>query len=64
MIAFVKGILEMKLNGYVVIDVGGIGYKVYMSETTMDRLGTIGDEVKVYKNRYFPLFTHFLCLNK
>ena len=48
MIAFVKGILEMKLNGYVVIDVGGIGYKVYMSETTMDRLGTIGDEVKVY----------------
>ena len=32
MIAFVSGILEMKLNGYIVIDVGGVGYKIFMSE--------------------------------
>lgn len=48
MIAFVNGILEMKLNGYVVIDVGGIGYKIFMAETAMDSLGEIGDKVKVF----------------
>ena len=48
MIAFVCGILEMKLNGYVVIDVGGIGYKVFMSESSIENLGNIGDKVKVY----------------
>lgn len=48
MIAFVSGILEMKLNGYVVINVQGIGYKVYMAEASIDSLGEIGKEVKVY----------------
>ena len=48
MIAFVSGILEMKLNGYVVINVQGIGYKVYMSEASIDSLAEIGEEVKVY----------------
>ena len=48
MIAFVSGILEMKLNGYVVIEVGGIGYKVFMSEASIENLGNIGDKVKVY----------------
>lgn len=48
MIAFISGILEMKLNGYVVIEVGGIGYKVFMSETAIDSLGEIGDKVKVF----------------
>ena len=48
MIAFVCGILEMKLNGYVIIDVGGIGYKVFMSEVSMEHLGNVGDAVKVY----------------
>ncbi len=48
MIAFVSGILEMKLNGYVVINVQGIGYKVFMSEASIDSLAEIGEEVKVY----------------
>ena len=52
MIAFVSGILEMKLNGYIVIDVGGIGYKVFMSETAIDSLGNIGDRVKVYTHHH------------
>lgn len=36
MIAYVKGILEMKFDTYIVIDVGGIGYKIYMSENAID----------------------------
>lgn len=48
MIAYVKGILEMKFDNYIVIDVGGIGYKIYMSEKAIEELGNIGDTVKVH----------------
>ena len=52
MIAYVSGILEMKLNGYIVIDVGGIGYKVFMSESAIDSLGELGEKVKVYTHHH------------
>lgn len=48
MLAYIKGTLEMKLNNYVVIDVGGLGYKVFMSETAIEKLGNIGDIIKVH----------------
>ena len=48
MLAYIKGTLEMKMTDYVVIDVGGLGYKVFMSSIAMERLGNIGDKVKVY----------------
>ena len=48
MLAYIKGILEMKMTDYVVIDVGGLGYKVYMTTTGMESLGNIGDTVKVF----------------
>ena len=48
MIAYVKGILAQKQIGYVVIDVGGLGYKIFMSEPSIDEIGNIGDTVKVY----------------
>ena len=48
MLAYIKGILETKMTGYVVIDVGGIGYKVYMSESGIERIGNIGESVKVH----------------
>ena len=31
MFAYIKGTLEEKSSNYVVIDVGGIGYKIFMS---------------------------------
>ena len=52
MIAFVSGILEMKLNGYIVIDVGGIGYKVFMSNIAIESIGELGDKVKVYTHQH------------
>lgn len=48
MFAYIKGSLEMKTTGYVVIDVGGIGYKIFMSETAIEKLGEIGDIIKVH----------------
>ena len=52
MISFVNGILDMKLNNYVVIDVCGIGYKVFMPQTAIDNLGEIGDKVKIYTHQH------------
>lgn len=48
MIAYVKGELVQKQIGYVVIDVGGIGYKIFMSEPSIEEIGNIGDTVKVH----------------
>lgn len=48
MLAYIKGSLEMKFNNYVVIEVGGLGYKVFMSESAIENLGNIGDMVKVH----------------
>ena len=48
MLAYIKGKLEMKMTGYVVIDVGGLGYKVFMSEVGIENIGNIGETVKVH----------------
>ena len=48
MLAYIKGELANKSRSYVVIDVGGLGYKVFMSELSMGKIGNIGDIVKVY----------------
>ena len=39
MLAYIKGSLEMKNKNYIVIDVGGLGYKIFMSETAIAELG-------------------------
>lgn len=48
MLAYIKGTLEMKMTGYIVIDVGGLGYKVFMSEAGIEKVGNIGETVKVH----------------
>lgn len=48
MLAYIKGELANKSRNYVVIDVGGLGYKVFMSDISIESLGNIGDFVKVY----------------
>lgn len=48
MLAYIKGSLEIKTNDYIVIDVGGLGYKVNMSKRALDVVGNIGDRIKVY----------------
>ena len=48
MFAYIKGALEMKFKNYVVIDVGGLGYKVFMPENDISSLGEIGEIIKVF----------------
>ena len=48
MFAYLKGSLEVKTKGYIVIDAHGVGYKVFMSETAIEKLGEVGENVKVH----------------
>jgi Holliday junction DNA helicase RuvA len=48
MLAYIKGELAVKARGYIVIDVGGLGYKVFMSDLAMENIGNIGEIVKVH----------------
>ena len=48
MFAYIKGSLEVKTTGYIVVETGGIGYKIFMSETAIERLGEIGSIVKIH----------------
>ena len=48
MFAYIKGSLEMKFKNYLVIDVGGLGYKIFMSENSINTIGDIGTIVKVF----------------
>lgn len=48
MFAYIKGNLEEKGIDYVVIDVHGVGYKIFTPASTIKKLGDIGTEVKVH----------------
>ena len=49
MYAYIKGSLEIKSLGYVVVETSnGVGYKIFMSESAIDRLGELGETVKIY----------------
>ena len=48
MISYLKGRLETKNIDSVIIEVGGIGYKVFMSRNSIDNLGDSGKDVKVF----------------
>lgn len=52
MFAYIKGSLEQKSNNYVVIDVGGIGYKIFVATKAIETLGEIGKVVKVHTHYY------------
>ncbi len=48
MFAYIKGSLEMKSKNFIVIDVGGLGYKIFMSEPAINTIGNIGEIIKVH----------------
>ena len=53
MFSYIKGILITKSINYIVIEVNGIGFKIFMSQTTIGKLGEIGEEVKIYTHMHF-----------
>lgn len=52
MIAYIKGILDTKQNNFVIIDIQGVGYRIFMPYKTIENIGEIGENVKVYTHYY------------
>lgn len=48
MFAYIKGSLEMKSSGYIVIDINGLGYKIFMSQNNIDTIGELHNIIKVF----------------
>lgn len=48
MLAYVKGSLEIKTKGYIVVETNGIGYKIFMPESTIEKLGAVGEKIKIF----------------
>jgi Holliday junction DNA helicase RuvA len=52
MYAYIKGSLEMVGMDYIVVEAGGIGYKIFTSLSTLQAIGQTGKEVKVFTYQY------------
>ncbi len=48
MLAYIKGDIASNNIGYIVIDVGGLGYKIFMSDKSIENIGNLGEIVKVH----------------
>jgi Holliday junction DNA helicase RuvA len=48
MIATLEGILEYRGNDSVIINIGGIGFRVYVSSSTSSQLGAVKGRVSLY----------------
>jgi Holliday junction DNA helicase RuvA len=50
--AYIRGVLGFKSNDFVVIEAGGIGYKIYTALSTISSIGALGDEAKIFTHLY------------
>jgi Holliday junction DNA helicase RuvA len=48
MIATLEGILEYRGNDSIILNVGGIGFQVYVPGSTLNQLGTVKGKVSLY----------------
>ena len=61
MFAYIKGILDEISTNFVVIDVGGLGYKIYVTEPVIQNIGNVGDVVKLH-TYYHVMQDNSVCL--
>ena len=52
MYAYIKGSLEEKTNTFIVVENNGIGYKIFMSESAIQKLGEKGEKIKIHTYYY------------
>ena len=52
MFAYINGSIEEKGSNYVVADVGGIGYQIFMPISAIDKIGELGEIVKIHTYYY------------
>lgn len=52
MLSHLKGNLETRAEKYVVMDIGGVGFKVFVSPTTLEQLPPAGQRVALHTHLY------------
>jgi len=52
MIAALRGRIVAKGEGYVILDVGGVGFRVFVPSSLMERMGGIGQEQSFYTHMH------------
>jgi len=52
MFAFIKGRLDYKHNDYIVVETNGVGYKINTALSTIETIGQVGTEVKLFTHLY------------
>ena len=48
MYAYIKGTVEIKASDHVVVEANGVGYRIFKSGNTIQRLGDLNSNVKVF----------------
>lgn len=52
MIAALRGILEARTEDSLIVEVGGVSYRVYAPTSTLSRAGAVGDTIKLFTYLY------------
>ncbi len=52
MFAYIKGTLEAKSNDSIIVEAGGIGYRIFTALSTINGVGQFGSQVKIYTHYY------------
>ena len=52
MISFLEGTIEFKGEKFVVLNAGGVGYKIYLSQDTLKKIPEKGGKVKFWTHQY------------
>lgn len=52
MFAYIKGTIEAKGSDSVIVEAGGIGYRIFTALSTIKNIGQIGTQVKVFTHYY------------
>ncbi len=52
MFAYIKGTLEAKSNDSIIVEAGGIGYRIFTALSTINGVGQLSSQVKIYTHYY------------
>ena len=52
MFSYIKGMIAFKQNNVIVVETGGIGYKISTSATALERSGQLGETVQMFTYLY------------
>jgi Holliday junction DNA helicase RuvA len=52
MISALRGRIAAKGDNYVVLDVGGVGFKVFVPSSSLDRFGGVGQEISLFTHMH------------